>query len=180
MAVKTPDENEKVPSAEPFDDVPQNKKEEERNVKNELDSQSEMRGNFKTEILAKYIYPNSEEVIKTLLEDKVFYENLLPVIRAFKILFSSMLVPVLVLSDTQFPGRFLSYIAAIFSFSVALFEAADITIVRSNKKRIEKINTVLESIGIRYRVPDTILDDAVNSQLKQDTTTTNATGAANK
>jgi hypothetical protein len=133
----------------------------------------EIKTTFKNDILTKYIYPNNQQVLSSLLEDKKFYEDLLPIIRAFKILFSSLLVPAMILSDTKFPNKNLSYIGAIFSFCVGLLEAGDLAIVRSNKKRLEKINAMLESIGIKYRMPDTTLDDTQALQSKNEVHETN-------
>lgn len=157
MTDKQPDT--KVPSAttatEPISETPVH----EINTKVDLDSQAEIQRNFKAEILDKYVYPNDKEVLETLYQDKKFYENLLPITRGSKLFFSALLIPALSLSDARFPGFYLSYVAAMASFCIALFEGADLAIIRSNKKRLEKINAILESVGIKYHVPDTTLDD---------------------
>ena len=74
----------------------------------------------------------------------------------------------------------MGYFTALCSFCVALFEAADVSIVRSNKNRLEKINAILESLGIKYRVPDTVLDDAIISQLKHSEPHRDAATSTNK
>ena len=133
------------------------KKEDES--KDTSDSQSEIRRRYRSDILAKFIYPNHEETLKILFEDKKFYAWFLQLVRATRILFSALLIPALLLSDSQFSGHYLNYVAAIFSFTLAVLEATDRVIVWSSKKRTEKINEILASIGIISRIPDTTLDD---------------------
>lgn len=128
------------------------------------DSDFDTRKQLKKDIISEYIYPDNKETIKSLLENRKFYSKLLQYIRMLKIIFSAIIVPGLLLSDTQFPGKYLSYIAGICSFLVACFELGDKMIVESNKKRAEKINSILESIGIKYKVTDPTLDDPFKNQ----------------
>ena len=133
------------------------KKEDES--KDTTESQTEMRKRFKNDVLNKYIYPNYEESLKILFNDKKFYSCVLQIVRGTRILFSGLLIPALLLSNSQFAGHYLDYVAAVFSFTLAALEIIDKTIVTSNKKRTEKINDLLISLGITTRVPDTTLDD---------------------
>jgi hypothetical protein len=131
--------------------------------KESTESESDAKKNLKKEILTEYIYPDDKETIKLLLDNRKFYTKLLQLIRFLKIFFSAVIVPGLLLSDTQFPGKYLNYVAGISSFLVACFELGDRMIVESNKRRIEKINIILDSVGIKYRVPDSTLDDPLHT-----------------
>lgn len=130
-------------------------KEIKKNENPELDTEEQL----KKDIISEYIYPDNKETIKSLLKNRKFYSKLLQYVRVLKIIFSAIIVPGLLLSDTQFPGKYLSYIAGISSFFVACLELGDRMIVESNKKRVEKINNILDSIGISYKVTDSTLDD---------------------
>jgi hypothetical protein len=126
-------------------------------------SEIDTKKQLKKDIISEYIYPDNKETIKSLLENRKFYSKFLQYVRVLKILFSAIIVPGLLLSDTQFPGRYLSYVAGISSFLVACFELGDRMIVESNKKRAEKINNILESVGIKYKVTDPTLDDPLKN-----------------
>lgn len=137
--------------------------EEKENISKEsTESESDAKKHFKKEILSEYIYPDDKETIRSLLDNRKFYARLLQYIRVLKIFFSAVIVPGLLLSDTQFPGKYLNYVAGISSFLVACFELGDRMIVESNKKRSEKINTILDSIGIKYRIPDATIEDPLH------------------
>jgi hypothetical protein len=114
---------------------------------------------IKQEVIMNYIFPDKMETIKSLSVNNKFYSKLLQFIRIAKIIFSAILVPGLLLSDTKFPDKYLNYTAGIASFFVACFELGDKMIVKSNKKRSEKLETVLKSMGIKETIPDTTLDD---------------------
>lgn len=117
---------------------------------------------LRKKILTEYVYPDNEENIKTLLEDRKNFAILLQVIRSIRVFMSTIVITTILLSDTQFPNNKLSYIATIFSCVVSGLEIADRIIVQVNKKRSEKINVILKSIGIEYQMPETTLDDPTN------------------
>jgi hypothetical protein len=123
------------------------------------ESQSTARKRLKKKILEEYIYPDDEETLKTLLTDRKNYAFLLQVIRIVRIVTIMVIVPVLVFSDAAFTGYHLNYVGGVLAVVGGGFEIIDKVIVQNNKKRREKINLLLDSLGIKYRVPDTTLDD---------------------
>lgn len=136
--------------------------EKEEASKDSIETNSEARRKFRSDILNKYIYPDDEETIKGLLDDKKVYTVLLQITRACKLIISGLIVPAMILSETKYPGYNLGYVAGVISFLVAVLETADQIIVRGNKARLIKINDVLESIGIKYRLPDTTLENVID------------------
>lgn len=130
--------------------------------KDSSNASEEGKRQFSSRILKEYIYPDNEETIKNLLNDKSFYSGLLQVTRGFKLVIAALVVPALILSETKFPGYGLGYAAGVISALGALLETADQMIVRSNKTRLKKINDVLESVGIKYRLPDTTLENVTD------------------
>jgi hypothetical protein len=144
----------------------EDEKEDDKAV-DSIDSNSEMKSQLKKEILRDYIYPDNKETIQTLLTDRKNFAILLQIIRSIKVFMSAIIVSALLISDTQFPGHRLGYIATILSCVVSGLEITDRIIIQVNKKRSEKINSILLSLGIKYQLPETTLDDPTTSSNEQ-------------
>lgn len=127
--------------------------------KESSESQSEVRKKLKKKILSEYVYPDDEDTVKSLLANRKFYASLLQIVRVARTLITYFIVPAILLSDKEFPDKYLAFIGLLILYLGGTFELCDKAIVQSNKKRREKINNVLESIGIKYRVPEITLED---------------------
>jgi len=121
------------------------------------DSQTEIKKRFRNEILEKYIFPDDEDTIQKSLTNKKYYAFVLQVVWVIKII-STLIAPVLIFTNSQFPGHYLDYVAGVCGFSVAIFEATEHAITQANKKRVDQINEILASVGVMYRMPDTLSD----------------------
>jgi hypothetical protein len=127
---------------------------------------SNVRKRLQKEILTDYIYPDNVENLKTLLTDRKNYSKLLQAVRIMKLIIAAVIIPSLLLSETKFPNNNLGYAATILSFFVSFLEITDRIIVQSNKKRREKINLILKSLGIEYQVPELTYDDPTPDKLE--------------
>jgi hypothetical protein len=132
--------------------------------KESTESQSETRKRLKKKILNEYIYPDDEETVKSLLKNRKYYASLLQTIRIIRMLITYLVVPSILLADSQFPNKYLGFVGLIILYFGGALEWGDKSIVQSNKKRREKINNVLESIGIKYRVSEITIDDPLTQQ----------------
>lgn len=129
-----------------------------KKVKND-DSDDEETQKFKNKIKEKYVFPHDEESIETLLSNKKFYAGLLQFIRIVKLFLAMLVVPILLFSNAKFSNYDLTFYAGIVSICVGAFEAADQAISRTNKKRVEKINSLLESIQVKHQIIDITPDE---------------------
>jgi hypothetical protein len=134
-------------------------------INNDPNEPSNVRKRLQKEILTDYIYPDNVENLKTLLTDRKNYSKLLQAVRIIKIIIAAIVLPSLLLSDTKFPNNNLGYAATILSFFVSFLEITDRIIVQSNKKRREKINLILKSLGIEYQVPELTYDDPTHDKI---------------
>lgn len=131
------------------------------------ESQSKLREKIRRQILFEYIYPDSIETVKTFLNDRKCCSFLLQAMRGIKLLIAHIFVPILLLSHTKWGNYNLDFAATVLSIVAAGFEIADRVIVFHNKKRREKINILLKSLGIDFQLPETLLDEPNGEEKKK-------------
>jgi len=128
---------------------------------NSQDSTTDM----KQEILETYIYPSCKKDIATSLSGQKFWNFLAGIFLALKYLCLAS-APIFAFSVSSFPEYpKLSYVSGSIGIGGMACERLALFCTNTSRKKTEKMNILLESLGIRYKKPDTAFEDPLAQQV---------------
>lgn len=119
------------------------------------------------EILNEMILPNNKKYISDSLSWIIIWNYLSEIFIAFKYLIMILIVPTLTFASTTFPDRNLNFTAGILSLCGIAFEKLSQFAIANSKKRNEKMNKMIDALGINQQVIDITYDDPMNQPMQK-------------
>jgi hypothetical protein len=141
---------------------------EMENVKENAKENKNLEGieKLKKEIIDDMILPDNKNYIASSIFWIKIYNVLSAIFVALKYILMILVVPTLTFASTTFTDKNLNFVAGILSLCGIGFEKLSLFCSANAKKRNEKMNKMIEALGIEQKVIDTTYEDPMDNLQK--------------